>query len=1630
MRRFLFFLVIILGSLQLSYGQNFNWAFRNGGTNSDLGKASATDAQNNVYTLFFYYNNLTIDSAGTPKTIGNFGNRDIAIVKYNCNKVFQWAVRLGGTLKDGGDYNLGGIEVDSSGNIYVSSTLNGNTTIVSANGATTVKNAIGQYDGFLMKLNSLGVLQWINLIGSNSGNDESGGLSVDREQNIYVSGMFFNSATCQSIGAAPITLNSLGSGDIFAAKYGPTGNIIYATRGGGNLLDVAGGVDVDSSGAAYVSGNISCCGNSFVNFGVNNINNVNGWGGFIAKLDPSGNWLWGNGMGTTNNESLQDVVVDNIKGRVYTIGHFQGNSIFSSRPPGLSQNLTGTNTNYDVVIAAMDFNGSTQWARTFGGIGNDYGYSVELDPSGNLLVSGDFSGTANFGGTSLTSVGTGSAFVATYTFNNILLSAQKIGNGSYTNAWDLHVGPSGLTYLTGYFLGQTIIAPDTINSAGIEDAYVARVQLNDTTLIRADKLSLACTGDTATLYVANKDFGTFSWFRNDTLFTTSTGNTVKTSLPGSYKVVSTNNCALPDTSVSLVITRSLYYKGTPLSDITICTGDSGQFNATNASTYVWSPSIGLSNANIANPYVKPAISRNYYLTRTQNGCTSLDTVFVTLQTNCCLTCASPIVLNQGVVACYPFTGNANDESGNGNDATVFNATLTFDRFAVANRAYQFNGFSSFLEVPNSPSLQSPGNSMTFTFWARVQTWNFNAGVQYTPILSKSNTTASAQYRAMIRTNGAYAMTGTGNSFSSVIGGVTNTNTWYFFAISVSNDTLYYYRNGTLLGFATGPVPFTVNNTTPLRIGRNEVNTPAYFNGALDELRIYGRTLSAAEVSKLYNLSAINGLPTINAGINKNICKGDSVQLTTVGTTGSYLWTPSTYLSSDTLKSPWDKADTTTDYVVRVNVSGCYNFDTVRVNVTNFKPDAGLDLNICKGDTATIIVLNGGTTFAWTPNYRITSTNNDSVRVYPQVDTNYIVASSNGICIRRDTVHVSVIAPLINAGLDQNVCLHDTAHFTVTSNGTVRWSPLKYLNDSIGTNIYAVPDSNTTYIATTNYLGCIARDTISVSVAVLPIDGGPNKLICQGDSVQLNATGATNFIWLPRYRISDTTIANPWVKPLLPTYYYVVSYNLLCSRYDSVFVDVKQAQANAGPNKSICNGDSVQLFATVLGPWKWSPLASLSDTSLQPYAKPLVNTNYILSIDNNGCKAYDTVLVSVTNFNISAGTDKQICRGDSIQLNATGGVKYNWLPKYNISDTGISNPWVHPIGPTNYFLLSTNGICLRVDTILVDVKTISVSAGKDTSMCYGYFVYLNASGGVSYQWMNNYNLSDPYIPNPLATPAKDTTYIVRISDGSCAILDSVFVKVNKFPIVSAGNDQKHCPGDFVTINGNVIDYTRFNWAPALGLNDKLLMQPTASVNGKTMYVLNAWNGYCYKSDTVFVDMSPKITAKFSADPSFGLAPLIVNFTNQSTNGNFYEWNFGDLSAISNDENTTHTYTDEGNYNALFTVKDSMGCIDTTSLTIHVIIKDTIFVPNAFTPNGDGLNDQFVPILSIGRFEFLELAIFNRWGVQVFETKMPGGTWWDGKINGTPEPPGIFTYHIEARDKKGKSYEFTGTVAIVR
>ena len=152
-----------------------------------------------------------------------------------------------------------------------------------------------------------------------------------------------------------------------------------------------------------------------------------------------------------------------------------------------------------------------------------------------------------------------------------------------------------------------------------------------------------------------------------------------------------------------------------------------------------------------------------------------------------------------------------------------------------------------------------------------------------------------------------------------------------------------------------------------------------------------------------------------------------------------------------------------------------------------------------------------------------------------------------------------------------------------------------------------------------------------------------------------------------------------------------------------------------------------------------------------------------------------------------------------------------------------------------------------------------------------------------------------------------------------------------------------------------------------------------------------------------------------------------FYNQSQYATIWNWSFGD-SFNANSFNPTHEYTENGMYTVQLIASEINGCSNTTEhqLLVNFI---TFYVPNSFTPNGDGLNDIFLPKGNGFVYETFVMKIFDRWGLEAFETKdFTKG--WDGTYKGTPATQDVYIYKIWFRDLKNKEYKYTGTVTLVR
>ena len=202
-------------------------------------------------------------------------------------------------------------------------------------------------------------------------------------------------------------------------------------------------------------------------------------------------------------------------------------------------------------------------------------------------------------------------------------------------------------------------------------------------------------------------------------------------------------------------------------------------------------------------------------------------------------------------------------------------------------------------------------------------------------------------------------------------------------------------------------------------------------------------------------------------------------------------------------------------------------------------------------------------------------------------------------------------------------------------------------------------------------------------------------------------------------------------------------------------------------------------ATLGYAYNWSPESTLTDSSIaNPLATPDTTTLYtILATDSFGCMANDTVLLTVINIDLVITGDTSICEGESVQLTATGGLTYSWVPAGSLDNSNSATPIASPSQTTTYVVTAETILgCQKSDTITVTVIIFNATTSNDVTICLGDSVQIYASGGQLYVWSPVTGLNDPNIANPVAKPTTTTTYRVTITDAVCSTIDSLVVTV--------------------------------------------------------------------------------------------------------------------------------------------------------------------------------------------------------------------------------------------------------------
>lgn len=683
-------------------------------------------------------------------------------------------------------------------------------------------------------------------------------------------------------------------------------------------------------------------------------------------------------------------------------------------------------------------------------------------------------------------------------------------------------------------------------------------------------------------------------------------------------------------------------------------------------------------------------------------------------------------------------------------------------------------------------------------------------------------------------------------------------------------------------------------------------------------------------------------PIANAGPDQTICPGDIIIIGVPPVAGTtYSWSPALGLSSTTISQPSANPNTTTTYFLQATttLTGCQNWDTVTITVSPAPVAvAGPDKFYCAGDSTTIGAPPvAGDTYSWSPALGLDSVNSSQPIASPVSTTNYILTVTTTLtgCQTNDTVTVAVNPfPAALVGPDKLICSGDSTTIGAPPfvGNNYSWSPGAGLSDSTVSQPFAFPTGTTTYTLTETVGSCVNSNSVTVTVSPPPVvDAGPDQAICFGDSTAIGtpAIVGNTYTWSPALGLSSTNTAQTIAFPTITTNYIITATITAtsCQASDTVTITVTQPVANAGPDQTICNGDSTLIGVPPVpgDTYSWLPVLGLdSTTSSHPFASPIVTTTYYVTVTTTatGCTNNDSVVVNVNPLPVTnAGSDVTICMGDSavIGVPAILGDTYSWSPITGLDSTTLAQPHASPPGTTTYYLTQTITAtgCQNIDSVTITVNPLPVAnAGPDQAICLGDSVLIGTPGilGNTYSWSPVLDLTSPTQPQTFASPIITTTYVVTVTITATGCQNSDAMIVN-LPIADAGPDQSICIGSGTTIGAPAIPGNTYSWSPALGLSSTTIAQPVASPLITTIYTLTITTlAGCQATDQVTITVNPLPVANAGADQPVCSGDSITIGT-PAVSGLTYSWSpASDLSSSTAAQpmasplsNTTYTLT---------------------------------------------------------------------------------------------------------------------------
>ena len=1239
---------------------------------------------------------------------------------------------------------------------------------------------------------------------------------------------------------------------------------------------------------------------------------------------------------------------------------------------------------------------------------------------------------ANVPASAFTSTPAGATFTWTNSNTAIGLAASGTGNTPAFTATNTTTAP----------ITSTITVTPTLNGCpGTPVTYT--ITVNPTPLVNSITNITVCNGANvpASAFSSTPAGATFNWTNSNTtigLAASGTGNTPAftatntTTAPINSTVSVTptlNGCV--GTPVTYTITVNPTPVVNPITNITVCNGanvPASVFSSTPAgATFNWTNSntaIGLAASGTGNT---PAFTATNTTTAPITS-----TVSVTPTLNGCV----------GTPVTYTITVNPTPAAPTAADVTICpNNTATLTATAPG-------GTYEWFDAATGGNLLTTGASYT------------------TPVL-----TTSTSYYVQTTVNGCVSPRTTVTVTVApglVVDAGLDTTICYGDAATLAatpNGTGYSYswdENGNL-GFSTVFNP-TVTPTT----------TTTYYVTVTDANNCFGDDSVTVTV---------NPVPVVNPITDITICNGANVPASAFSSTpagATFNWTNSNtaigLAASGSGNTPAFTATNTTTAPITSTVSvtptlnGCVGTPvtyTITVNPTPAAPTAA-DVTICPNNTATLTATAPGGTYEWfdaaTGGNLLTTGASYTTPVLTTSTSYYVQTTVNGCVSPRTTVTVTVAPGLVvDAGLDTTICYGDAATLAATPNGTgysYSWDENGNLGFSTVFNPTVTPTTTTTYYVTvTDANNCFGDDSVTVTVnPPLSITMGATNVTCNGacDGIAAVVVNGGTAPYAYSWSSGGTTDTETGLCPNLYTVTVTDALGCVVTGDTTITEPTLLDLTLASSSNPLCNGTCDGAISVTATGGTGAYQFTIDGVNFQATGvfNNLCAGNYIVGVvDDNTC--VDTVMItlndpallvidSIVSIDVSCNAANNGNNTDgSISIYANGGtapLNYSIDNGTTFAATNIFSG----LAPGSYTIVieDANGCSVNGGNVIINEPVAITIPNVVTNVsCNGYNdgqIAVAPQGGTpaySYSWSVN-GVGN----NPVANNLAAGTVTVTVSDANgCS--EAITVTVNQPDPINYINFSADVLSGCAPLRVefyNATDTTlidTFYWDLGNGttaFGDTTATTYTAPGTYDVSLFVTDNNG-CpgVLTQTAYIEVFENPTANFSYAPTdVTIFDPLVYFTDLSFfNINSWQWNFANLgNSAQQHPNFTFPGEDSASYPVTLWVTNADGCTDSITKIVKINGETGVFVPNAFTPDFDNLNETFSPKgygVSPDGYSFL---IFDRWGEIIFESYIPFEGW-NGSYKGNIVQNGTYVWKLNYNDTNGKNYQLIGKVAII-